>query len=61
MSNLKKIVKIFEIDVLKIYCENDYFFVEKIEKLETLIDSISNENNENESQNNDSDDDESNH
>ena len=61
MSNLKKIVKILEIDVLKVYCENDYFFVEKIEKFETLIDSISNENDENEFQNNDNDDDKSNH
>ena len=61
MSSLKEIVKIFEIDVLKIYCKNDYFFAEKIEKLETLIDSISDENDENEFQNNDNDDDESNH
>ena len=61
MSSLKEIVKIFEIDVLKVYCENDYFFVEKIEKLEVLIDSTSNENNEDKSQNNDNDDDESNH
>ena len=61
MSSLKKIVKILEIDVLKVYYKNDYFFVEKIEKFETLIDSTSNENDENEFQNNDNDDDESNH